>query len=54
MNLQITGTIELPEGMTEDQFSDLFYAFLDENKLSFGGGWFQDGEVNEPVENSES
>ena len=45
MYLSIDGAIELPKGMSEDKFWDLFFPFLEDNGMSFGG-------VTELVENN--
>lgn len=39
MDLEINGILELPEKLTERQFTDLFYGFLSQHGIQFGGGW---------------
>lgn len=43
--IEINGCIEIPMEMTEDEFYDKFFGFLEENNWSFGGGtcMFVDG-----------
>ena len=43
--ITINGTFaprHINESLTEEEFADMFFAFLDEHNLMFGGGWIEE------------
>ena len=48
--ISINGTIaprKVGEDLTEEEFADMFFAFLDEHNLMFGGGWTEEDDDDE-------
>ena len=48
--ISINGTIaprKVGEDLTEEEFADMFFAFLDEHNLMFGGGWTEENDDDE-------
>ena len=43
--ITISGTFSprhVNESLTEEEFADMFFKFLDDNDLIFGGGWTEE------------
>ena len=43
--ISINGTIaprKVGEDLTEEEFADMFFKFLDDNDIIFGGGWVEE------------
>ena len=43
--ITINGTFsprKVNESLTEEEFADMFFKFLDDNDLIFGGGWTEE------------
>ena len=48
--ITINGTFasrHVNESLTEEEFADLFFQFLDEHDLMFGGGWKEEDDDDE-------
>lgn len=48
--ITISGTIasrHVNTDVTEEEFADLFFQFLDDNDLIFGGGWVEEDDDEE-------
>ena len=48
--IEINGTVfsrHVDKDVTEEEFADLFFQFLDDNDLIFGGGWTEEDDDDE-------